>query len=63
MLESSGSKRGQTYMSAPGEKLPNLGQQHLKVWTNEGKLAVATFKCANVTKTLVQCLKDLRSGK
>ena len=43
MLESSGSKRGQTYMSACGEKLPILGQNQLKVWTNEGKLAVDTF--------------------
>ena len=40
MLESTGSKRGQTYMSACGEKLPNLGQKQLKVWTNEGKLKI-----------------------
>ena len=61
MLESSGSKRVQKYMSACGEKLPNLGQKQLKVWSNEGKFAVATFQCADVPRPL--CLKDLRSGK
>ena len=53
VLESSGWKRGQTYMSACGEKLTNLGQKQLKVWTNEGKLvALATFQCADVTGPL-----------
>ena len=50
MLESTGSKRGKTYMSACGEKLPNFEQKQLKVWTNEGNLAVATFQCADATR-------------
>ena len=29
---------------------PNLGHEQLKVWTNKGKLAVATFQCADVTR-------------
>ena len=43
-------------MSACGEKLPNLRQKQLKVWTNEGKLG-------RRDNTPVQCLKDRRSGK
>ena len=41
--ESTGSRRGQTYMSAFGEKFPNMGEKQMKVWTNEGKPAMATF--------------------
>ena len=62
MLASSGSKRGQTYMSACGEKLPNLGQKQLKVWTNEGKLVVAMFQCADVTRNLCSVSKICDQG-
>ena len=62
MLESSGSKRVQKYMSACGEKLPNLGQKQLKVWSNEGKLAVATFQCADVTRPLCGVSKICDQG-
>ena len=43
-------------------KLPNLGQKQLKVWTNEGKLAVATFQCANVTRPLCSVSKICDHG-
>ena len=62
MLESSGSKRVQKYMSACGENLPNLGQKQLKVWSNEGKLDVATFQCADVTKPLCGVSKICDQG-
>ena len=35
--ESPGSQRGQHYISASGGRLPNMGQQKLKVQTNEGR--------------------------
>ena len=60
--ESMGSKRGQTYMSACGEKLPNLGQKQMKVWTNEGKPAMATFQCADVTRPLCSVSKICGQG-
>ena len=62
MLVSSGSKRGHTYICACGEKLPNLGQKQLKLWTNEGKLAVATFQCADVTRLLCSVSKICDQG-
>ena len=61
--ESVGSKRGQTYMSACGEKLPNLGEKQMKVWTNEGKPAMATFQCADVTRPLCSVSKICDQGK
>ena len=44
-------------MSACGEKLTNLGKKQQKVWTNEGKLAMATFQCADVTRPLCSVSK------
>ena len=60
--ESVGSKRGQTYMSACGEKLPNLGEKQMKVWTSEGKPAMATFQCADVTRPLCSVSKICDQG-
>ena len=59
MLESSVPNRGQTYMSVCGEKLPNLGQKQLKVWTNEGTLAVATFQCADVAASQTSPIREI----
>ena len=55
--KSEGSRRGQTYMGACGEKLPDLGQKQIKVWTNEDKPAMATFQCDDVTRPLESSLK------
>ena len=52
MMESPGSRRGQTYVSASGEKLPNLGQKTLDAVTEEGRGAKATFQVADVTRAL-----------
>ena len=49
-------------MSACGEKLSNLGQKQLKVRTNEGKLAAATFQCADVTRPLCSVSKICDQG-
>ena len=37
MEESPGSKRGQHYTTSSAGRLPNMGQQKLRVKTNEGK--------------------------
>ena len=50
--ESVGSKRGQVYLSASGNKLPNLGEKIMDVITEEGPPAKATYQIANVTRAL-----------
>ena len=60
--ESAGSKRGQTYMSASGDKLPNLGEKKLEIMTTEGQAATATFQCADVTRALCSVSKVCDKG-
>ena len=50
--ESPGSKRGQAYIAAGHERIPNLGQQLLNVVTNEGYETQALFQIAEVTRPL-----------
>ena len=52
LCESEGSRRGQVYHSASGDKIPNLGQKSLDVVTNEGNEFRMTFQIADVTKPL-----------
>lgn len=52
MVESEGSRRGQTYTSAGGERLPNLGEKKLSVLTPDGRPASARYQCADVTRAL-----------
>ena len=55
--ESEGSKRGQTYLSASGEKLPNMGEKKFDMVTSEGNWAQATFQVAEVTRPLCSVSK------
>jgi len=50
--ESPGSKRGQAYIAAGHERIPNLGQQLLNVVTNEWQETQALFQIAEVTRPL-----------
>ena len=50
--ESEGSKRGQTYLSASGEKLRNVGEKKFDMVTSEGNWAQATFQVAEVSRPL-----------
>ena len=50
--ESDGSRRGQTYLSASGDRLPNLGEKKLDVTTSGGQAATATYQVADVTRAL-----------
>lgn len=59
---SEGSRRGQTYLAAGGEKLPNLGEKKLEVFTSEGRPATATFQCADVTRALSSVSKICDRG-
>ena len=60
--ESEGSKRGQTYVSASGDRLPNLGEKKLKVTTAEGNRATATYQLADVTRPLCSISKVCDRG-
>ena len=44
--------RGQQYIAAGHERIPNLGQQVLNVVTNEGHETQALFQIAEVTRPL-----------
>lgn len=52
MKESAGSRKGQVYVSASGERIPNLGEKSMEVVTGEGRSAKATFQVADVTRAL-----------
>ena len=52
LTESAGSRKGQVYVSACGERIPNLGEKSLEVVTDEGRCARATFQVADVTRAL-----------
>ena len=62
MRESEGSRRGQTYLSASGDKLPNLGEKKFDMMTSEGKWAQATFQVAEVTRPLCSVSKMCDKG-
>ena len=52
LTESAGSRKGQVYVSASGERIPNLGEKSMEVVTDEGRSARATFQVADVTRAL-----------
>ena len=62
VAESAGSKRGQHYLSASGDRLPNLGQKRLQVVTDEGKETTTTYQIADVTRPLCAVSKACDSG-
>ena len=53
MTESEGSRRGQVYHSASGDRLPNRGQKELDVVTEEGDKFRMTYQIADITKPLL----------
>ena len=50
--ESPGSIRGQHYVSASAGRLPNMGQQRLRIQTNEGQDSKVVFQIAEVSRPL-----------
>ena len=51
-LDSPGSLRGQAYIAAGNERIPNLGQQTLNVVTNEGYETQTVYQIAEATRPL-----------
>ena len=62
VVASPGSKRGQHYLSASGDRLPNLGQKSLQVVTEEGTATTTTYQIADVTRPLCAVSKACESG-
>ena len=60
--ESEGSRRGQTYLSASGDKLPNMGEKQFDMMPPEGSWAQATFQMAEVTRPLCSVSKICDKG-
>lgn len=52
VAESPGSRRGQHYLSASGDRLPNQGQKKLQVLTEDGTPTTTTYQIADVTRPL-----------
>ncbi len=51
VLPSAGSRRGQHYVAANGERIPNQGEQHLQLVTASGAPAQMTFQTADVKQS------------
>ena len=51
-VDSPGSPRGQAYLAAGHERIPNLGQQTLNVVTNEENVFQTVYQIAEVTRPL-----------
>ena len=47
-----GSRRGQHYISATKNRIPNMGQQTMRATTSEGKRAKLTYQTAEVSRPL-----------
>ena len=63
VVPSPGSLRGQNYLSASNERIPNLGQQTLEVKTEEGTDTSVTFQIADVSRPLNSVGKVCDTGK
>ena len=50
--ESPGSRKGQHYVSASKERLPNMGQQQMRVVTIEGRNSKVMYQVAEVGRPL-----------
>ena len=59
---SPGSQRGQHYVSACGGRLPNMGQQKMKVQTNEGRDAMVLYQIAEVSRPLTAVSQTCDNG-
>ena len=60
--ESEGSKRADTYLSASGEKLPNMGEKKFDMVSSEGNRAQATFQVVEATRPLCSVSKMCDKG-
>ena len=59
---SPGCQRGQHYLSASGDRLANMGQQTLRVATDDGEERQVTFQVAEVSRPLTSVAKICDQG-
>ena len=52
ILPSAGSQRGQNYLAANGDRMPNMGEQKLQIMTADGGSADLGFQITGVTRPL-----------
>lgn len=52
LRKSLGSNRGPTFLSASGDKLPNLGEKRFDMAIEDGSWVTATFQVADITRPL-----------
>ena len=62
LVESPGSRAGQEYRTAGGERLKNKGQRQVQAWTEEGCPVGMTYQVAEVTKPLSPVSKMCDAG-
>ena len=62
LMESPGSRAGQEYRTAGGERLKNKGQRQVQAWTEEGCPVGMTYQVAEVTKPLNSVSKMCDAG-
>ena len=60
--ESPGSQRGQQYVSASGDRMPNMGQQKLQVQTSKGRDAKVLYQIAEVSRPLTAVSQTCDNG-
>jgi hypothetical protein len=62
ILESEGSRNDQHYLVADGGRIPNYGEQKVKVVTEEGHLCGLTFQLTDVTRPILSVGKMTDNG-
>ena len=60
--ESEGSRRGQSYLTADGNRLENKGQKRIPAQTTEGNRFNLNFQIAGVTRPLMSVGKVCDAG-
>ena len=60
---SEGQRRGQVFVGAGGERIPNLGQKTVPLFMADGTAATATFQAAAVRKPLMAVSASCDQGQ
>ena len=63
LQSSEGQRRGQVFVGAGGERIPNLGQKTVPLFMADGKAATATFQAAAVRKPLMAVSASCDQGQ
>ena len=63
LMSSEGQRRGQHFVGAGGERMPNLGQKTIPLMTLDGQGKAATFQAAKVRKPLLAVSASCDAGQ